>query len=88
MPEDTRRRSFEHGPVESTVSNKLKALIIAAADQNQSNGQLQQHHKNTTGIIGQRNWSDDDEVNKIWEKYSKPAPNGKGKALITHDSLG
>jgi len=75
MPEDTRRRSFEHGPVESTVSNKLKALIIAAADQNQSNGQLQQHHKNTTGIIGQRNWSDDDEVNKIWEKYSKPAPN-------------
>lgn len=79
MPAQNRRRSFEYGASENTVNNKLKALIIAAAT---TDSQLvaqevnTSHHKNTTGIVGQRHWSDDEDVNKLWEKYSKPATNG------------
>lgn len=71
-----RRQSIEHGPVDSTVCNKLRSLIIAAADKVAH--QLETpfyHRKNTTGIVGQRNWSDDENVNKLWEKYSKPVDN-------------
>lgn len=91
MPAENRRRSFEYGASETTVTNKLKALIIAAASSdNQLSTQESNsgHHKNTTGIAGQRNWSDDEEVNRLWEKYSKPASNGihdkSCKSIIDH----
>lgn len=78
MPEEIRRRSFEHGSDEATVNNKLRALILAAADKDASRDSVYpSHHKNTTGIVGQSNWSDNEEVNRLWEKYSKPAGNGK-----------
>lgn len=34
------------------------------------------HARNRTGIIGPRQWSSDEEVNKLWEKYGQPLPNG------------
>lgn len=34
------------------------------------------HCRNTTGVIGPKFWSDDEEINKLWEKYGKPISNG------------
>lgn len=37
------------------------------------------HARNCTGISGPRLWSDDEEVNKLWDKYGKPISNGMEK---------
>ncbi len=80
--EDVRRRSIEHGPIDSTVSNKLRALIIAAAHSNDKHHSICCHRKNTTGIVGHRDWSDDEHVNRLWEKYSLPVPNSKTGNMV------
>lgn len=78
LPEEggsSRKQSIPAGPVDSAVRNKLRALIIAAADQ-ASEWLPMYHKKNTTGIVGQRSWSDDEQVNKLWKKFSKSIGSG------------
>lgn len=72
MPEDTRRSSrTDAGPLESTVGKKLQSLIISASSPVHEN-----HRRNTTGLVGSHAWSDNDQVNKLWDKFSKPVENG------------
>lgn len=66
-------------------SDKMKGEWMSIDDRNNDSAMMAvdgeekfytDHTRNCTGISGPRLWSDDEEVNRLWDKYGKPIPNG------------
>ena len=72
------------------ISKRLLEMnIMPSAESAETMGEMSEaealsfysnHTRNRTGIMGPKQWSDNEEVNRLWEMFGKPLPNGTPEA--------